>query len=101
MYFHSFLDDDGIVDHENFSGLNETLREPRVYGAGGFVIGKTIPLAVLSRAPKLAARFQGRLLPTAHNIGVWAPIGQVVVDWLLGCSVSFRAELIRGFPSMS
>ena len=95
--FVHFLDDDCVVEPGYFGALHNTFRELRVCGAGGLVIGTTSPFAVLSHAPKLAARFQGRLLPTAHNIGVWAPIGHMVVDWLPGCSMSFRAELIRGF----
>lgn len=93
-----FIDDDVILDPDYIANLNQTfLSKPEIVGAGGMVLGGS------RRFPRLSARLglrdskiPGVVLASGYNIGAHETKEPCFVDWLPGCSMSYRLERING-----
>lgn len=96
IVFVHFIDDDCTVFPGYFDQIEDALRRSGVVGVGGFVVGTRCPLHAVLLAPRLLSIFQGRVLPSGHNIGVWDADFSGPVDWLPGCSMSFVASALDG-----
>jgi GT2 family glycosyltransferase len=93
-----FIDDDVELDHDYLAGLMQALeRDPSLVGVGGMVLGGN------RGRPSRPALLTGRdsLTPGAvtrmgFNVGAHETPTPVDVEWLPGCSMSFRLSAING-----
>ena len=110
-----FIDDDVEIEPDYFKELILTFRDsPDAAGAGGamakpdgvksaatpvhgFFSRLAAPLyALISRLTLKASPRPGRVLRSGHNIACYDWPKVTTVDWLPGCSMSFRMSAIRG-----
>lgn len=97
-----FIDDDVEVEPDYFRELVQALRDsPQAAGVGGAVASPDG--ANIVNRPTLIGRLAlkeslhpGRVLRSGHNIGSFDSPKAINVDWLPGCSMSFRMSAIRG-----
>lgn len=93
-----FVDDDVELEP---AYILEILRafegNPDLVGAGGLIKGGNRKKATLfARLGGRDSTVPGRVLPTGFNIGAHETPFDVDVEWLPGCSMSFRKKLIEG-----
>lgn len=93
-----FIDDDVELEDKYLEELMEAFRvDGSLVGAGGLIMGGN------RKKPRLLARIGGRdsahpgkVLSTGFNIGAHETPFDVDVEWLPGCSMSFRLSKIDG-----
>jgi GT2 family glycosyltransferase len=93
-----FIDDDVEVETDYFQALNQALHDsPQTVGAGGAIVNAE------ANRPELLARLAlkssihpGRVLRSGYNSGCFELPRAINVDWLPGCTMSFRMSAIRG-----
>jgi len=93
-----FIDDDVELEPEYIEELMKAFEmEPSLVGAGGLIKGGNRKRATLfARIGGRDSIHPGRVLSTGFNIGAHETPFDVDVDWLPGCSMSFRLALISG-----
>jgi GT2 family glycosyltransferase len=105
-----FIDDDVEIAPDYFHTLNQVLNDsPNTAGAGGAMArpGTTsahdvtnIPgaykRAFISRLMLKTSQHPGRVLRSGYNTGCFDSPNAINVEWLPGCSMSFRMRMIRG-----
>jgi GT2 family glycosyltransferase len=93
-----FLDDDVEVEPDYFYELNKAFYENAdLVGAGGMVLGGSNPKATwLGRISGRESTTPGVVLRSGYNIGAHEYPEIVQMDWLPGCSMSFRMSKING-----
>lgn len=93
-----FLDDDVEIDKNYFSELIEIFHErPDLVGAGGMVLGGSNPKATwLGRISGRESKIPGVVLKSGYNMGAHEHPEITEMDWLPGCSMSFRMSKISG-----
>jgi GT2 family glycosyltransferase len=93
-----FIDDDVELEPEYLQELMGAFeRDPSLAGAGGLITGGNRKKARLfARIGGRDSLVPGRVLPTGFNIGAHETPFDVDVDWLPGCSMSFRLAMIEG-----
>lgn len=93
-----FIDDDVEVEPEYIHELMKAFEmDPSLAGAGGLIKGGNRKKATLfARLGGRDSVRPGRVLPTGFNIGAHETPFDVDVDWLPGCSMSFRLAMIDG-----
>lgn len=93
-----FLDDDVEIETNYFKELLKVFKErPDLVGAGGMVLGGSNPKAtLLGRISGRESKVPGVVLKSGYNIGAHEHPEVVVMDWLPGCSMSFRMSKIAG-----
>ncbi len=91
-----FVDDDVVLDPGYIAGLRQAFTDPKVGGAGG-VIANAPPARpyLVRRLFLLDSRKPGKVLPSGCGILAFDPPHSLIVDWLSGCSMSFRADLFN------
>ncbi|WP_436066124.1 glycosyltransferase family 2 protein [Arthrobacter sp. LjRoot14] len=93
-----FVDDDvelepGYIDEL----LNAFEKDASLVGAGGLIKGgNRTKASLVARLGGRDSVHPGKVLPTGFNIGAHETPFDVDVDWLPGCSMSFRLEMIDG-----
>lgn len=93
-----FIDDDVLLDPDYLANLNMAfLLNPDLVGASGMVLGGN------RRPPRLTARLTlrdsnipGKVLTSGYNVGAHETKTTCLVDWLPGCSMSYRTLAIQG-----
>jgi len=93
-----FIDDDVEVEGDYFHALNQALHDsPQTAGAGGAIVnaGANRP-ELLARLALKSSTHPGRVLRSGYNSGCFDLPRAINVDWLPGCSMSFRMSAIRG-----
>jgi GT2 family glycosyltransferase len=90
-----FMDDDTVPEPEYVEALERAFeRLPDALGVGGRITNLPAPKpGLLDRICLLAARQPGRVLPSGYaTLGLLAPstTAPVLVEWLSGCSMSYR-----------
>lgn len=94
-----FIDDDVVLEPGYFAALNREFENPAVDGVGGVITN-----VVRGRPSYLARAFLqdsvtgGRLLRSARNILPGGFAHPTRVDWLSGCSMSFRRRIVEATP---
>jgi GT2 family glycosyltransferase len=94
-----FVDDDTELQQGYIAEINKVLAEQGtdVVGAGGMIVGhpkgKT---SALLKSVKLDSDKLGAVLASGVNIGSYECASPIEMDWLPGCSMSFRAPAISG-----
>lgn len=93
-----FIDDDVELGPEYFEALMNAFEvDPSLVGAGGLIKGGNRKKATLfARVGGRDSIRPGRVLSTGFNIGAHETPFDVDVDWLPGCSMSFRLAKIVG-----
>ena len=101
-----FIDDDVEVHPDYFLEILRAFRDsPEVAGVGGAMVGVGFrPMATVgSDRPRLSERLAlksssrlGRVLRSGHNMQCFDSPKAINVDWLPGCTMSFRMSAIRG-----
>ena len=93
-----FIDDDVLLDPKYIENLNRAFyANLDLVGASGMVLGGS------RRPPRLTARLAlrdskipGKVLASGYNVGAHETKESCFMDWMPGCSMSFRLELIAG-----
>jgi GT2 family glycosyltransferase len=93
-----FIDDDVLLDPKYIEELNKAFdSNPAAIGLSGMVLGGD------RRPPRLTARMAlrdskipGKVLASGYNVGAHETTAGCFVDWLPGCSMSFRLDSING-----
>lgn len=93
-----FLDDDVEVEGPYFLELNKAFKARKdLVGAGGMVLGGSNPKAtLLGRISGRESNKPGAVLRSGYNIGAHEYPEITQMDWLPGCSMSFRMSKIAG-----
>ncbi len=93
-----FIDDDVEVEPDYFRALDEVLRDsPHTAGAGGAIVGsRPGKPSLISRLGLNSSLSPGRVLRSGFNTQCFAAPKATNVDWLSGCSMSFRMSVICG-----
>lgn len=93
-----FVDDDVEVESGYVEELMKAFElDSSLVGAGGLIKGGNRKRATLfARLGGRDSIHPGRVLPTGFNIGAHETPFDVDVDWLPGCSMSFRLGKIEG-----
>lgn len=93
-----FIDDDVEMEPDYFLQIVKAFEEDaRLVGAGGLIKGGNRKKARLfARLGGRDSVIPGRVLPTGFNIGAHETPFDVDVEWLPGCSMSFRRKSIAG-----
>ena len=100
-----FIDDDVEVHPDYFLEILRAFHDsPEVAGVGGAMAGVGFgPMATVGRGPRLSERLAlksssrpGRVLRSGFNMQCFDSPKAINVDWLPGCSMSFRMSAIRG-----
>ena len=93
-----FLDDDVEIETHYFRELLKAFQErPNLVGAGGMVLGGSNPKAtLLGRISGRESKVPGVVLKSGYNIGAHEHPEVTEMDWLPGCSMSFRMSKIAG-----
>ncbi len=95
-----FIDDDTEVSADYFAAIEQRLAaDPAIAGVGGIIVNQpTVRFVGLKRLFLLGSRKRGTVLRSGRNI-----LGQYPgtaasdhVDWLSGCSMSFRITAFDG-----
>lgn len=92
-----FIDDDVELEPGYFSALERCFEQmPHIVGAGGVVTNVSTPGPYLwNKVFFLDSSRQGAVLPSGVNVRALKVEAVKHVDWLSGCSMSFRAELFQ------
>ena len=105
-----FIDDDVEVEPDYFRALNQALHNsPHAAGAGGAMArpdaaavpdtaaghGTNTP-GLIPRLMLKSGQHPGRVLRSGYNTGCFDSPDAIDVEWLPGCSMSFRMSAIRG-----
>jgi GT2 family glycosyltransferase len=90
-----FIDDDVVLEPEYLEGIRDALTRPEVIGAGG-VITNAPPAQpyLLRRIFILDSRRPGVALASGRGTLAGDPPTVTQVDWLSGCSMSFRRRVL-------
>jgi GT2 family glycosyltransferase len=89
----AFIDDDAMMQPGWLDALLATYRDETVGAVGGRIIEVPKPYCdLLTGSPCFSVRPSGRAI--AKNKGT-ASTGQVEVDWLPGCNMSFRRSVLE------
>ncbi|WP_082575951.1 glycosyltransferase family 2 protein [Arthrobacter sp. Soil762] len=93
-----FIDDDVELEPEYIEELMKAFEmDPTLVGAGGLIKGGNRKKArIVARLSGRDSIHPGRVLSTGFNIGAHETPFDVDVDWLPGCSMSFRLAMIDG-----
>ena len=95
-----FIDDDVEVERDYFRALNQVLRDsPHTAGAGGTIVGSragSYRPSLISRLGLISSFSPGRVLRSGNNTQCFDTPEAINVDWLSGCSMSFRTSAICG-----
>jgi len=93
-----FIDDDVEVEPDYFRALNKVLHDsPHAAGVGGAMAGPRVSGPTLTERLMLKSSSQpGRVLRSGYNTGCFDLPQAINVEWLPGCSMSFRMSAIRG-----
>jgi len=93
-----FIDDDVELAGEYVNSLlTEFEASPHLVGAGGMVLGgNREPPKRLAIWGGRESTTPGRVLPSGFNIGAHETPTAVGMEWLPGCSMSFRRQRIQG-----
>ncbi len=90
-----YIDDDVVLERNYLAAIVARFSTSQVLGVGGFVTNQP------ERSPRLwwrlalvDSRRQGVILPSGQNIIVWDPSECLKVDWLSGCSMSYRRHVV-------
>ncbi len=90
-----FVDDDVILEPNYFAAIEETFVADRsLLGAGGLIanLPEHRP-SLLRRLFLLDCRQDGKILPSGINVLVFSAAQPLPVDWLSGCSMSYRRSV--------
>lgn len=94
-----FIDDDVVLESDYFAALGAVFVDPRVDGAGGVVTNLELPSPrILDRVFMQDSPRRGALLPNGRNIMAHGFSVPTAVDWLSGCSMSFRRQVLELHP---
>lgn len=93
-----FVDDDVLLGVSYIEEINQAFQaNTALVGASGMVLGGT------RRPPRLTARLAlrdskipGKVLASGYNVGAHETNQPCFIDWMPGCSMSFRLEAISG-----
>lgn len=91
-----FIDDDVVLDPGYFEAIEKTFEEhPDVLGVGGYIVdaGPTPRVSVLARVLGTGSKRYGRITRSGRNVFPFHPSELAEVDWLSGCSMSFRRRV--------
>lgn len=94
-----FIDDDVVLEPGYFEGILGVFSRDTVGAIGG--VGGLITNLLIPRPSRLGELFyldsrrQGTVLPSGQNIGVYETERELDVDWLPGCSMSFRSAVFE------
>jgi GT2 family glycosyltransferase len=93
-----FIDDDVELETEYIEELMKAFEvDASLVGAGGLIKGGNRKKArIIARLAGRDSIHPGRVLSTGFNIGAHETPFDVDVDWLPGCSMSFRLAMIDG-----
>jgi GT2 family glycosyltransferase len=93
-----FIDDDVEVERDYFRALNQVFRDsPHTAGAGGAIVGSRAGRpSLVSRLGLNSSLSPGRVLRSGVNTQCFDTPKAINVDWLSGCSMSFRMSVICG-----
>lgn len=93
-----FVDDDVELQPLYIESLMSRFEsDPALVGAGGLVLGASpIPFELGMRLIGRASKRQGAVLRSGANTGAHGSPAEIGVEWLPGCSMSFRLEAIAG-----
>jgi GT2 family glycosyltransferase len=94
-----FVDDDTELQQGYIAEINKVLSEQDtdVVGAGGMIVGYLKgETSALLRSVQLDSDKLGAVLASGINIGSYECASSIDMDWLPGCSMSFRAQAISG-----
>jgi len=90
-----FIDDDSVVEQGYFEGIESTFQNnPEAVGVGGRILN--LPKhtwTLVQRVFLIASKSQGVVLPSGVNIMNFDGSAVREVDWLSGCSMSFRVSI--------
>ncbi len=90
-----FIDDDVVVEPGYFSAIEEVFdRDSDALGVGGVI--SNLPEHLANRARRfflLDCREGGKILSSGVNVLVFAADQPRIVDWLSGCSMSYRRSV--------
>jgi len=91
-----FVDDDVVLDERYVGEIRRAFAEADVGGVGGMIANAPQPRPyLLRRIFLLDSRRPGALLRSGRNILGTGLHDTADVDWLSGCCMSFRAEVLR------
>lgn len=94
-----FVDDDVVLEPGYFAALREAFADPAVAGAGGLITNVTLPdPPLLARIFLQDSRRRGAVLRSGRNILAHGMSEPTEVDWLSGCSMSFRRSELDRVP---
>lgn len=96
--FVHFIDDDVLLEPTYIEMINSALQSnSKLVGASGMVLGGS------RRPPRLTARLTlrdskipGKVLASGYNVGAHETNETCFLDWMPGCSMSFRLTSIKG-----
>jgi GT2 family glycosyltransferase len=93
-----FVDDDVEVEPDYFRELIQVLRDsPHAAGVGGAMAGAGASRpALIQRLILKSSLRPGLVLRSGYNTGCYNSPNPINVDWLPGCSMSFRMSAICG-----
>jgi GT2 family glycosyltransferase len=91
-----FVDDDTVLEPGYVAAIRQAFADPSIGGVGGVI--KNIPPRrprLLYRLFLLDSRRSGVVLRSGRNVLAADVAEPADVDWLSGCTMSFRAEVLR------
>jgi len=89
-----FIDDDVALEPEYFAQIERAFTDAAVVGVGGLITNQPPSKRhILNRLFLLDSTREGVVLPSGVNAKVYSAEGDVDVEWLSGCSMSFRRSL--------
>lgn len=91
-----FLDDDVRLTDGYFAAIRAEFRDPAVVGVGGVITNAPAPRPYFARRLFLIdSRQPGKVLRSGHNVMAFDPQQPIDVQWLSGCSMSYRRSLLE------
>ena len=92
-----FLDDDVVLEPEYFVAIDAVFAgDPSIAGVGGKITDAPPTEPSRLRALLFLSGPQGAVLRSGHNIMTTDYVDDTDVEWLSGCSMSYRKQLIAG-----
>jgi Predicted glycosyltransferases len=96
-----FIDDDVILDPHYFAAIERIFNNDSdgvIGGAGGFITNNLeVKPTIAGKIFLLESSRKGVILSSFKNTMVFTAQNDVSVDWLGGCSMSYRREVVQEF----
>jgi GT2 family glycosyltransferase len=93
-----FIDDDSIVEPDYFQQISRVFTDDAVNivgGVGGCLVGDSEPNRALPKRVFLLEGAPGQILRSGKNTKLVGFTGRQRVDWLPGCGMSYRREVLE------